>query len=168
MPRKYVKKRDGDLPKYDVLVQAIKEVKIENKPRNYVARCYKIPKTNLYRYIELLEEEEVDFSKDDVLIDFVKISELKTQADKRTLIKSKKKTSTKSAPAKKQRRDSSSSTSSEEEFCTICLKQMPKKLNRNNSVNCNVCKRPVHLKCANVTASYYTCVHCDSDYSDNE
>lgn len=73
MPRKYVKKRDGDLPKYDVLVQAIKEVKIENKPRNYVARCYKIPKTNLYRYIELLEEEEVDFSKDDVLIDFVKI-----------------------------------------------------------------------------------------------
>lgn len=97
-----------------------------------------------------------------------KISELKTQADKRTLIKSKKKTSTKSAPAKKQRRDSSSSTSSEEEFCTICLKQMPKKLNRNNSVNCNVCKRPVHLKCANVTASYYTCVHCDSDYSDNE
>lgn len=90
------------------------------------------------------------------------------QAEKRTLNKTKKINSAKTTPAKKTRRNSSSSMSSEEEFCTICLKQMPKKLNRNNSVNCNMCNRPVHFKCANMTASYYTCVHCDSDYSDNE
>lgn len=55
------------------------------------------------------------------------------------------------------------SDSEDEDFCIICKGVMPKKLNRNNSIHCNTCDRPVHLKCANLTAGYYTCIHCESD-----
>lgn len=57
----------------------------------------------------------------------------------------------------------SSSSDEEEDFCIICKGAMPKKLNRNNAIHCNVCDRAVHLKCACITTGYYTCVHCESD-----
>ena len=37
------------------------------------------------------------------------------------------------------------------------------KLTRNNSIECNKCQRPLHLKCANMTRSYFTCQNCESD-----
>jgi len=57
----------------------------------------------------------------------------------------------------------SSSSDEEEDFCIICKGAMPKKLNRNNAIHCNVCDRAVHLKCACITTGYYTYVHCKSD-----
>lgn len=51
----------------------------------------------------------------------------------------------------------------EEDFCIICFAGMPLKLIRFNSIECNECKRAVHLKCADITAGFYTCVHCTSD-----
>lgn len=70
----------------------------------------------------------------------------------------------KANPAKKTRRLDSSS--SEEDFCIICLETMPKRLTKSNSIKCNECGREVHLKCANITTSYFTCVNCESEYSD--
>lgn len=58
------------------------------------------------------------------------------------------------------------SSSSDEDFCLICLKNMPKTLTQQNSVECIECQRPVHLKCANMSAGFYICTHCDSDYDD--
>lgn len=45
----------------------------------------------------------------------------------------------------------SSSDSEDTDFCIICLKLMPTKLTKRNSIECNTCKRPVHLKCAKMT-----------------
>lgn len=39
---------------------------------------------------------------------------------------------------------------------------MPTNLTRNNSIKCNTCKRPVHLKCADIKNSFY-CKHCERD-----
>lgn len=58
---------------------------------------------------------------------------------------------------------SPSSASGDDDFCTICLKKMPKRLTSKNSIKCCVCKREVHLKCAEIKHSCYTCKHCDSD-----
>ena len=55
----------------------------------------------------------------------------------------------------------------DKEFCTICLKAIPKKLNKRNSMNCKKCKRSVHLKCVQTSSSNYTFVHCEQDYSEN-
>lgn len=71
-------------------------------------------------------------------------------------------------PTKKKNETSSSSSPSETDFCIICMQPMPSKLTKNNSIACNVCKREVHLKCANIQNSYYTCIHCDSEYSEEE
>ncbi|KYN00588.1 hypothetical protein ALC62_08638 [Cyphomyrmex costatus] len=49
------------------------------------------------------------------------------------------------------------------DFCIICLKNLPRKLTRYNAVECNMCKRPVHLKCAKIHTSYFTCKNCESD-----
>ena len=47
--------------------------------------------------------------------------------------------------------------------CLICLNIMPLHLTAANSIRCNECSRPVHLKCANMRASYFTCNNCESD-----
>lgn len=49
------------------------------------------------------------------------------------------------------------------DFCIICMKNMPLKLSRHNSIECNTCKRAVHLNCANMRASFFTCPNCTSD-----
>lgn len=89
---------------------------------------------------------------------------LNASAEKSAQNKRKKQTASKQNPPKKRRR--SSSSPSESDFCTICLGPMPKKLTKNNSIDCMECKRPVHLKCANMTRSYYICKHCESEESD--
>ncbi|XP_031632567.1 uncharacterized protein LOC116346566 [Contarinia nasturtii] len=58
----------------------------------------------------------------------------------------------------------SSSTSDEDvDFCMICMQNLPAKLTSANSIECNKCKRPFHLKCVHLTRSYFTCQNCDSD-----
>lgn len=76
---------------------------------------------------------------------------------------------TNSPAAKKQKpsKQRSSSSSSDEDICIICMENLPRKLNRFNSIKCNTCKRPVHLKCATMTSSFFTCKHCETD-SENE
>lgn len=74
----------------------------------------------------------------------------------------------KATPAKKKNDTTSSSSPSETDFCIICLQPMPSKCTKNNSIACNTCKREVHLKCANMRNSYFTCIHCDSEFSDEE
>lgn len=55
------------------------------------------------------------------------------------------------------------------DFCIICLRFLPKVLTPKNSIECNTCGRPVHMKCANKrTSSYYTCKHCEYDFDDDE
>lgn len=56
-----------------------------------------------------------------------------------------------------------SSSSEDEDFCIICMKTMPRKLTRENSVACIECKREVHLACANMGRSYFICQNCYSD-----
>lgn len=70
--------------------------------------------------------------------------------------------------AQKSKKDASSSSPSEADFCIICLKELPPKLTKNNSIECNECHRPVHLACANIQNSYFTCIHCDSEFSEEE
>lgn len=55
----------------------------------------------------------------------------------------------------------SSSEEEEGEFCTICMKAMPKKMNKNNTIHCNECDRAFHLKCVTLKGDFYTCVHCE-------
>lgn len=52
------------------------------------------------------------------------------------------------------------------DFCIICLTLLPNKLTAQNSIKCNECRRPVHLKCANMRRSFFTCKHCDSELDD--
>lgn len=66
-------------------------------------------------------------------------------------------------PPKKARKQLSSDENDDEDFCIICLETMPRVLNRNNSIACSECKREVHLKCANLTKSYFICQNCESD-----
>lgn len=66
-------------------------------------------------------------------------------------------------PQKKQPSPTDTDVEEDVDFCIICMKSMPKKMNRQNTIHCNVCDRAVHLKCAKMTASYWTCKHCISD-----
>lgn len=67
-------------------------------------------------------------------------------------------------PSKRSKEQKSSDEEDEDEdFCIICMKTLPKKLTFSNSVHCNECDRPVHLKCADMRASYFTCANCASD-----
>lgn len=79
------------------------------------------------------------------------------------------KTATAKPPAKRGKKKaspSSQSSSDDAEFCIICLKTMPRNVTSNNTIRCNTCNRAVHLKCADMQASYFTCKHCDSDYEE--
>lgn len=71
-------------------------------------------------------------------------------------------------PAKRGKKKGSPLNPAEEDddFCIICLESMPRKLTSNNSIRCNSCQLTVHLKCANMQASYFTCKNCDSDYEE--
>ncbi|XP_053949365.1 histone H1.4-like [Anastrepha ludens] len=84
--------------------------------------------------------------------------------------KPKKATTKRATPSRAAKRVKPTSPPSDEEtdFCIICPKLLPQKLTAANSINCNVCKRPVHLKCANMQANYFTCKYCESDVDDDE
>lgn len=69
-------------------------------------------------------------------------------------------------PAKRPKAKTSPSSDEDEDFCIICLTLMPNILTASNSIKCNTCQRPVHLKCANMSESYFTCKHCDTDYDE--
>lgn len=79
---------------------------------------------------------------------------------------------TRKQPARKRAKKKLSSSSPSDDdtdddedahFCIICIKTMPRKLSRYNSIECNTCKRAVHLKCANMQNSFFTCKNCESD-----
>lgn len=76
----------------------------------------------------------------------------------------------KDAPKKRQKKQVSSNSESteEEDFCIICMKPMPAKLTRLNSIECHSCKRPVHLLCAPLTGDRYYCKNCESELSDED
>lgn len=69
-------------------------------------------------------------------------------------------------PRKKKPSPSSQSSAKDVDFCIICLKTMPRNVTITNSIRCNTCNRAVHLKCADMHASYFTCKDCDSDYEE--
>lgn len=56
------------------------------------------------------------------------------------------------------------SASSEEniDFCMICGDLLDHPMNKNNTVGCDKCQRPFHLRCITMR-SYFTCKNCDSD-----
>lgn len=91
------------------------------------------------------------------------LSELREKAEKKREREEKRD----NTPASKKRKVRGKSKEEDEEedvdFCIICMKNMPKKMNRQNTIHCNVCDRAVHLKCAGMTASNWTCKHCISD-----
>lgn len=60
MPSKYVKKQDKPIVDASTLAEAIKAVKVGNKKVFAVANNFKIPKTNLYRYVAKVDEEKFD------------------------------------------------------------------------------------------------------------
>lgn len=57
------------------------------------------------------------------------------------------------------------SETEDRDFCLICLELLPMIQNKFNVISCNGdgCTNSVHLRCANLRASYYTCPHCDDD-----
>lgn len=73
MPRNYVKKKLALPTSSEAILDAIRAVKIEKKATNSVAKMYNIPKSNLYRYIEKLNENFPDdiTPTDEQLIEFV-------------------------------------------------------------------------------------------------
>lgn len=96
-----------------------------------------------------------------------------TTNKEKKLLKRKQPTQKESRPKKPAgKRCKKKSSSSEEDddneeedvdFCIICMKNIPRKLTRYNSIKCNMCKRAVHLKCANMRTSFFTCKNCESD-----
>lgn len=99
-----------------------------------------------------------------VLTSAYKRNTLKAAAQKTEQNKRKKQSQSKQTPtAKRTKRRHSSSSPSDSDFCIICLETMPKKLTKNNSIKCMEYKRPVHLKCVNMTDSFFICQNCDSD-----
>lgn len=82
---------------------------------------------------------------------------------KKALVKQRK-VSPQSTELRKNQRPYFTSTEEEDvDFCIICMENMPKNLTQYNFVNCNMCNRAVHLKCANIRASYFTCANCESE-----
>lgn len=78
-----------------------------------------------------------------------------------------KRQTTPAVKTKRVKTKSSSSSSSEDDadfaICLLCKNNLPKKLTAANSIECNHCGRPVHLKCAGMTTSYFTCKNYISD-----
>lgn len=61
-------------------------------------------------------------------------------------------------------RKRSYSSSEDEDFCIVCMQFLPKRLTKQNSVECSQkCNIVVHLKCAKINAGRFTCEHCQSD-----
>lgn len=99
------------------------------------------------------------------------VSPSKERGRKVTLAKpsTKRTKATPSKPSAKRTKAKESPPSDDDvDFCLICLDLLPRKLTAANSIKCNECSRPVHLKCADMRASYFTCKHCASDFEDEE
>lgn len=79
---------------------------------------------------------------------------------------SKKKRPLKSPKTSSQKRKKMSSSSSDEDidFCMArgCGKLLDNPMTKNNTIECNKCGRPFHLKCVTMR-SFFTCEGCDSD-----
>lgn len=72
----------------------------------------------------------------------------------------------KGRPARKPKKKVSppdTSSSSDDDMCGICGDALPKRLDRNNSIKCNTCKKDFHARCAKFSNSYFTCRDCDTD-----
>ncbi|KYM95850.1 hypothetical protein ALC62_13501 [Cyphomyrmex costatus] len=94
--------------------------------------------------------------------------QLTKQAAKRGRKATKRTKATPSKPSAKRIKAKESSPSDDDmDFCIICLDLLPRNLTAENSIKCNECS-PVHLKCAEMRASYFTCKHCASDEQSDE
>ncbi|XP_031639161.1 uncharacterized protein LOC116351222 [Contarinia nasturtii] len=107
--------------------------------------------------------------KSTVLTSIENIAKLKEKRQKCEDAKKKKEGSTQKRkrsyqiePAKKRtqptraaasKKESSSSSDEDVDFCMICMENLPAKLTKNNSIECNKCQRPFHLKCVNMSLS---------------
>ncbi|XP_018407563.1 PREDICTED: uncharacterized protein LOC108783490 [Cyphomyrmex costatus] len=95
--------------------------------------------------------------------------QLTKQAVKRGRKATKRTKATLSKPSAKRIKAKESSPSDDDvDFCIICLDLLPRNLTAENSIKCNECSRSVHLKCAEMRASYFTCKHCASDEKSDE
>lgn len=130
---RYVRKTERGITDWNKLVAAIKDIKIDNKGIRSTAKTYNIPKSSLARYIQKFNDTKKKWCK--------------------------KKKSSSSSPSE----EDNDNEEEDVDFCIICMKNMPRKLTRYNSIKCNMCKRAVHLKCANMRTSFFTCKNCESD-----
>lgn len=63
-------------------------------------------------------------------------------------------------PTKKARKQSISTASTAEDFFIFCWQTMPRKLSCAKTIGCNTYKSILHLKCADMRASFSTYVNC--------
>lgn len=64
--------------------------------------------------------------------------------------------------AKKPKKKKSTSSEEDIDFCMICTELLDHPMTDKNTIECNKCRRPFHLRCVNMK-SYFTCRNCDSD-----
>lgn len=48
------------------------------------------------------------------------------------------------------------------DICMLCQEPWTQKQNKNNTIHCDDCERPAHLKCARVTRAGFTCLDCEN------
>lgn len=114
--------------------------------------------------------------KSAVLTSPEEVAVLREQAKKRTASAEKKVKSPQKKVAKpstltlkkKSKKCETSSSSCDVDFCIICMKDLPHQLTKKNSIECNVCKRPVHFTCAELQYGIFICINCNSEYSEEE
>lgn len=66
------------------------------------------------------------------------------------------------APKKKRAKKEEEDEEEDRDFCLECKDLLPAKMNKNNTIHCDTCDRPFHLKCVNFSASF-RCDNCDDD-----
>lgn len=95
----------------------------------------------------------------------------KSRTAKPQTSKQKAKTSeTNKAPATKSvspsKSPSKKSTRKKRIICPNCSSEIEPPITSNNTIKCNTCHAPHHLRCVNFTGSYFTCDNCNSDLDD--
>lgn len=138
---------------YGNLVNAVKAVKVGNVSKRAAAVQFNIERNSMRRYLKNIREKRLR-----------KVSHVNPEKSPPKKA-SKSNQSSMPEPLTMRLRDPQPTAKQyydEEDidFCIICLKDMPSKLTKFNSIACDKCGREVHLKCAKMTGSWYTCPRC--------